>query len=128
MFSLFRTWLDEQKVEFCLRIKKSENIELDSGIWASLEQLGLKPGISLFLNDVSVTKTKKIAGFNVACKWRKKLNGIAPKEGWFILTNLGNLTDAIKAYKQRFDIEEMFRDFKSGGYNLSRPVPKNKTV
>lgn len=26
--------------------------------------------------------------------------------------------DAIEAYKLRFDIEEMFRDFKTGGYNL----------
>lgn len=25
---------------------------------------------------------------------------------------------AITAYQKRFDIEEMFRDFKSGGYNL----------
>jgi len=25
---------------------------------------------------------------------------------------------AIAAYKRRFDIEEMFRDFKKGGYNL----------
>ena len=37
---------------------------------------------------------------------------------WFLLTNLDNLDSAIIAYKQRFDIEEMFRDFKSGGYNL----------
>lgn len=44
--------------------------------------------------------------------------GVAPKEGWFILTNLDTLELAISAYKKRFDIEEMFRDFKSGGYNL----------
>ena len=41
-----------------------------------------------------------------------------PKEGWFILTNLDTLETAIASYKKRFDIEEMFRDFKSGGYNL----------
>ena len=29
-----------------------------------------------------------------------------------------SLESAILAYKQRFDIEEMFRDFKKGGYNL----------
>lgn len=46
------------------------------------------------------------------------LHGVAPKEGWFILTNFDNLESAISAYKQRFDIEEMFRDFKKGGYNL----------
>ncbi|MEG4224532.1 hypothetical protein QUA37_29165 [Microcoleus sp. Pol12A6] len=33
------------------------------------------------------------------------------KEGWFILTNLGNLSDAIAEYKKRMGIEEMFRDF-----------------
>jgi len=40
------------------------------------------------------------------------------EEGWFILTNLPQLNQAINAYKMRFDIEEMFRDFKTGGYNL----------
>ncbi len=43
---------------------------------------------------------------------------MAPKEGWFILTNLTSLKLAIASYRKRFDIEEMFRDFKSGGYNL----------
>jgi hypothetical protein len=44
--------------------------------------------------------------------------GVAPKSGWFILTNLNTLESALAAYKKRFYIEEMFRDFKSGGYNL----------
>ncbi len=39
-------------------------------------------------------------------------------EAWFILTNLGNLPPAIAAYKQRMGIEEMFRDCKTGGYNI----------
>ena len=43
---------------------------------------------------------------------------MAPKEGWFLVTNLDTLESAITAYKRRFDIEEMFRDFKTGGYNL----------
>jgi uncharacterized protein YxeA len=34
------------------------------------------------------------------------------------LTNLDSLESAISAYKRRFDIEEMFRDFKTSGYNL----------
>ena len=65
-------------------------------------------------------------GFNVAGKWKRKINGIAPKEAWFILTNFDSLESAISAYKKRFDIVseacpkgiEMFRDFKKGGYNL----------
>ena len=34
------------------------------------------------------------------------------------MTNLGSLEEAIKSYQKRFGIEEMFRDLKSGGYNL----------
>ncbi|MHC5917824.1 MAG: transposase family protein, partial [Nostoc sp.] len=59
-------------------------------------------------------------------KWKRKPLGVAPEEGWFILSNLDDLDSVIRAYKQRFDIVrpwrsrrvEMFRDFKSGGYNL----------
>lgn len=65
-----------------------------------------------------MTKTKKVAGFNLASKWQKKLRSCASKEGWFILTNMTGLTDAVSAYKKRFDIEKMFRDFKGGGSNL----------
>jgi len=34
------------------------------------------------------------------------------------MTNLPDLESAILSYKKRFGIEEMFRDFKSGGYKL----------
>ena len=34
------------------------------------------------------------------------------------MTNLRDLESAVLAYKKRFRIEEMFRDFKKGGYNL----------
>lgn len=80
--------------------------------------MGLKPGISLFIQDVKVTKTKQIKGFNLAGKWQKKRQNQVSLEGWFILTNISKKTAALAAYKLRFDIEEMFRDFKSGGYNL----------
>ena len=50
---------------------------------------------------------------------KKNIDLWAPEEGWFILTNLPDLKSAFAAYKKQFDIEEMFRDCKSGGYNLS---------
>ncbi len=42
-----------------------------------------------------------------AAKWKKKYQGWEPNEGWFILTNLESLEAAVRAYKKRFDIEEM---------------------
>jgi len=71
-------------------VEKDEFVEVENNVWQELDGLGLEPGISLFLEGVKVTKTKQIAGFNLACKWNVNL-GRAPKEGWFILTNLKNL-------------------------------------
>jgi hypothetical protein len=45
-------------------------------------------------------------------------SAIKVKDAWFILTDLGSLPVALSAYKERMGIEEMFRDCKSGGYNL----------
>lgn len=108
----------EQGLLFCLRLKKNEFVIVENGEWQELNELGLKPGISLFLLDIKVTKGKQIGGFNLAVKWQRLIRGMAPKSGWFILTSLENLDLAIAAYRKRFDIEALFRDFKSGGYNL----------
>lgn len=111
-------WLSEQSLYFCLRLKKNEFVQVKNEIWVELNNLGLTPGGSFFLQGVKVTKMKGFRSFNVAGKWKRKIDGVAPKEGWFILTNFETLAAAIAAYKTRFDIEQMFRDFKKGGYNL----------
>src|SRR5579883_2601094 len=111
-------FLRERRVYFCLRLKKNHFMEVEKDIWLELQAVGLSPGVSLFFQGVKVTKTQGFFSFNVACKWKRKILGVAPKEGWFILTNFETLELAIGAYKKRFNIEEMFRDFKKGGYNL----------
>ena len=112
-------WLSqEQQVYLSLRLKKNEYLELEEQIWFQLRDLGLEPGISLYYQGVKVTKTKGFSGFNLAAKWRRKYRGKSSKEPWFIMTNLHGLSAAISAYEKRMGIEEMFRDFKLGGYNL----------
>lgn len=111
-------WLREQEVHFCLRLKRNQCIETEKMIWLRLDELGITPGTSLYFQGVKVRKTKPLAGFDVACKWKRNYQGWTVDEAWFILTNLGSLPEAIAAYKQRMGIEEMFRDCKTGGYNL----------
>lgn len=111
-------WLDTQGLKFCLRLKENEQVELGNNLWIQLKDCGLKPGISFLLENVKVTKTKRVEGFSIACKWKKSYRESVASEGWFILTNMQDTSEAIAAYKKRFDIEEMFRDYKSGGYNL----------
>ena len=40
------------------------------------------------------------------------------EEGWFLLTTFSDLNTAVQTYATRFQLEEMFRDFKLYGFNL----------
>jgi hypothetical protein len=111
-------WLKRMKIGFCLRLKSNEHVELETDLYTQFTELGISPGMQFYFEGVRVTKQKGFGKFNVAAKWQRKLKGDSPKEPWYILTNLGSLPSAINAYKKRFTIEEMFRDFKAGGYDL----------
>jgi hypothetical protein len=114
------TKLGMQKVDFCLRLKKNVCIKTEEELWAELKMLGLEPGNSFFNQEVTIRKTAPIEGFNLAGKWLGKYRNITTKEPWYILTSLADLQSAVDAYAKRFGIEEMFRDFKGGGYNLEK--------
>ena len=112
------SWLKSMGVSFCLRLKKNHCLEIENSIWQRLDQLGVVPGTALYFKGVRVRKTRPLVGFDIACKWKRNYQGMKVKDAWFILTDLGSLPLAISAYKQRMGIEEMFRDCKTGCYNL----------
>lgn len=111
-------WLKEKGVSFCLRLKKNHCIEIEHSVWKRLDEIGLVAGTSLYFQGKRVRKTQPVTGFDVACKWKRNYGRQKVKEAWFMLTDLGSLPAAIKTYKQRMGIEEMFRDCKTGGYDL----------
>lgn len=119
-------WLGKAKAYFCLRQKCDTKIMEENEVYQELREYGIKPGTKLFLNDRQVTKQKGFGTFNIACKWKRSYDGFTTEEPWFILTNLKTIDDGIASYQKRFSIEEMFRDFKSGGYSLegSRLAPE----
>lgn len=111
-------WLREQEnTLFALRVKKNEYFE-NGGEWMALKDLGLTPGMSLYFEGVRVTKTKGFGEINIVAKWKRNYKGKKSKEPWFLLTNLSGISESVEAYQKRMGIEEMFRDFKKGGYNL----------
>jgi hypothetical protein len=111
-------WLNGKHVAFCLRLKQGRYIQQEEQEYRRLDSLGLVPGISFYLEDVKFTKQTGFGKFDVACKWKGKYRQKASKEAWYILTNLASLSTAIRAYKARSGIEAMFKDCKTGGYNL----------
>jgi len=59
------SWVAEQRAYFCYVLKKNEFVQLEGEIWLQLEQLGLVPGMQLYLDGVSGL-TKGFGKFNVA--------------------------------------------------------------
>jgi hypothetical protein len=111
-------WLKQKKVYFALRQKQGSYIKLKGQKYQRLSELGLAPGMKLFLTGVKFTKKKGFGQFFLAAYWKRKYRGKSQDEGWYILTNLNSLDAALKVYKARSGIEAMFKDCKSGGYNL----------
>ncbi|MEH1848413.1 MAG: IS4 family transposase [Nostoc sp.] len=111
-------WLHSKGISFVLRQKQGTYIRQENQSYQRLQSLGLIPGISFFLTSIQATKQKGFSHFNLAGYYKRKYRGKVEPAGWFLLTNLDSLADAIKAFKLRSGIEAMFKDYKTGGYNL----------
>ena len=112
-------WLDSEGVSFALRQKKDGHFQ--AGVhqeYQVLKQLGFKPGMSKFYTGVLCNKGDGLGPFNLAIYWKRKYRKKGPKEPWYILTNLPTLKQALDIYSCRWGIEQLFKDCKTGGYNL----------
>jgi hypothetical protein len=113
------SWLEFKGVSFALRQRKTfhfqENLEQDYQV---LKKLGFKPGMSKFYQNILGNKGDGLGPFNLAVYWKRKYRKPGPKDPWYILTNLPNLKLTLDVYCCRWGIEQMFKDYKTGGYHL----------
>ncbi len=114
----FANWLHCKGIQFVIRQKQGTYVRLDNHSYQRLQTFGLKPGVSFFFQNVQFTKQKGFGKFNLAGYYRCKYRGKVESSGWYLLTNLDSFTTAIQAFKKRSGIEAMFKDCKTGGYNL----------
>ena len=121
-------WLSKQGCQYVLRTKSNKYIQLEKGDYQQLRSLGLKPGKSFYLEQVEFTKRSSMTRVNIAFYWSKITQGKSKNEGWYLINNLSNLQQTIKAYKKRMGIEAMFKDCKSGGDNLEKCQGNNKRL
>ena len=96
-----RVGLGEKDTKFVFRIKQERYIQQEKSDYTHLYDLGLLPGTSFYLTGVKVTKQKGFGTFDVAAYWRRKYRSNGEDEGWYLLTNLGNLKRAIATFKCR---------------------------
>lgn len=111
-------WLTKKKIDFVLRLNKNTLIKPRYKKYQSLDSLNIKPGDRFLYNDVLVTENNQKNRFNVVVYWRRKYKKKQLPNPWYLLTNLKSKEEVIKIFASRGGIEAMFRDCKSGGYNL----------
>ncbi|NEP80646.1 MAG: transposase [Okeania sp. SIO3B3] len=107
-----------QKINFIFRQKQDTNYRKNRQKYQPLSNLPVAPGTQIFLSNINITKHKGFGKFNLAAYWKRKYNHKVEKEPWYLLTNLENLEEVIQIYRSRMGIEAMFKDCKTGGYNL----------
>lgn len=111
-------WLRERKASIALRLKKNEYIELTGEVKTQLSQLGIRTGERCFFPKVKVTQSKGFGPINVAASNQDHRRANRQPDAWYIMSDLSNLEEVLVAYSYRMGIEEMFRDWKGGGYRL----------
>ncbi len=121
-------WLSKRNCKYVLRTKNNKYIQEKGKDYQQLKSLGLAPGNSSYYKQVKFTKQPGMSRVNIALYWHKSTKGKKKNEGWYLINNLSNLKQAIKAYKKRMGIEAMFKDCKSGGYNLEQCQGNDKRL
>jgi hypothetical protein len=112
-------WCLKQRISFVLRLTKSTTVKTtDETDFKRLDALPQTPGITQFYVHIQVTQNKGFSKHNVALRWKRTYRTEQANEVWYLLTNLDTAQLALKLYEKRFSIEGMFKDFKTGGYNM----------
>jgi hypothetical protein len=111
-------WLHRQSISFVFRQKKDTTFREKRHSFHPLSSIFIQPGVRQFYTNINLTQKTGFARLNLAVYWKRKYRGKQNDDVWYLLTNLPTLKSAIKIYGQRFGIEAMFRDCKTGGYNL----------
>jgi len=80
--------------------------------WQRFDSLIQSQGQSLWFAQCFLTK-KHVYRTNLLAHWK-----CGEKEPWLLATNFPSRREALRAYRRRMWIEEMFGDFKGHGFNL----------
>jgi hypothetical protein len=105
--------LDQWKWVYVLR-QKGRYLLRPAGqeSWQRCDQLLTQSGQSCWLSQVSLTQ-KHAYQTNFQAYWKP-----GEKEPWLLATNLPTAREAMKLYRTRMWVEEMFGDFKKHGFDL----------
>lgn len=100
---------------YVLRQKANNQVQLDEPAdWRDFEQLVTRPGQSVWLAEVQLTR-KYAHPTNLVAHWQRR-----EAQPWLLATNLPQLRLALRVYRRRMWIEELFGDLKGHGFHLAQ--------
>jgi hypothetical protein len=112
------SWLHSQGLKYVFRQKKDTTFREKRQKFQPLHRISISPGDCRFYHQVNLTQNQGFGRCNLAVYWKRKYRSKQEKELWYLSTNLTYVSTAVKIYGQGFKIEAMFKDCKTGGYNL----------
>ena len=97
------------------------------GKYYSLEARLIVPGKKTILKDVEVT-LESPRNYNMVIYSQRRYGKRKEQEVWYLLTDLGDANEVVNLYKRRWGIEAMFKDYKTGGYNIEEAKMKEERL
>lgn len=105
--------LQDWQWQYALRQKSSNQVRLPGqSTWQNFAALVDKPGQSLWVEQAELTLRHAVPTHLLAF-WQ-----VGETEPWLLATNLPSAQAALRAYRRRMWIEEMFGDLKGNGFDL----------
>ena len=108
----------KKEIHFAFRQKQGTYFRKRGNNYQKLSDIEIIPGVKQFKMGIKITKKKGFGQKNVAIYKKRKHLRKNHDEPWYILTNLTEISEVLKVYSKRSGIEAMFKDCKTGGYNL----------
>jgi hypothetical protein len=106
--------LDAWKWRYVLRQSGYDLVKLEGQSWRHFDRVVWYPGASLWMGPGLLT-VKHAYPVNLLAHWQK-----GEDKPWLLATNLPTPAAALRAYRRRMWIEEMYGDFKGNGFDLER--------
>ena len=112
-------WCVEKNVAFVFRLPKSTTVKTEDGsTFLRLDDLAQPPGLTEHYLQIQVTQKRGFGKHNLVLRQKRAYRHSSPDDVWYLLTNLSDAEQTLAAYSNRFSIEPLFKDLKSGGYHL----------
>ena len=113
-------WLDKTGWHYVLRQKGNHLVQLPHETpWRRFDSLITRRRQRVWMPQARLTE-KHAYPVNVLAYWKS-----GEKEPWLLATNCPELRAALRAYRKRMWIEEMFGDFKGHGFDLESTHLRN---